>query len=235
MRTFKLAGVFATGSVGFGVASLLLYPGGTYLDRSARGYSFFHNFLSDAGMTVAFNGQPNPVGSACAMAASPLAVVALLCCAAGLIRVYSSSQSQRRMSLVAGALLLLSCIGWVGAVLSPPNRSALLHMRFGMLALGASAAAVLSLAVATVRDERLPRAVPLAWVAAGIMMPALLSARWWGPTVTTDGALMFYAIMQKVVIFGSVGILIFQSHAANGAVRSHGSPHAETTEDGIVV
>jgi hypothetical protein len=220
MRIFRIAGAMAIGSIGFGVASLLLYPGGTYLDRSARGYSFFHNLLSDAGMTVAFSGQPNPVGSMFATFASVLAAAAVIGCAAGLVGVYCSSRAQRRASRTAAALLVMSCVGWVGAVFSPPNRSPLLHMHFATLALGATAAATLSFAVATMRDRRFPRAVPLAWTAVTVMIPALLSARWWAPAVTTDGALMFHAIMQKLVIFGSVGILIYQSRVASRVARS---------------
>ncbi len=222
MRSFRIAAVFATASVGSGIVSLLLYPGGTYLDRSAHGYSFFHNLLSDAGMTVAFNGQPNPAGSAFAMATSTLAAVALVCCATGLIRVYSSSPAQKSCSLAAAALLLLSGIGFVGAVLSPPNQYPAVHMRFSTLALGAAAAASLSLAVATVRDTRFSRWVPLGWIAVAVMIPALLSSRWWAPAVTTGGALVFHAILQKFVIFASIGILICQSVAASRVART---PH----------
>jgi hypothetical protein len=45
------------------VASGLSYPGGTIHDASTRGYSFTHNFLSDLGTTVAFDGQRNTKGA----------------------------------------------------------------------------------------------------------------------------------------------------------------------------
>ena len=40
-------------------ASMLLYPGGTRLDRGAVGYSFTQNAFSELGRTVARNGEPN--------------------------------------------------------------------------------------------------------------------------------------------------------------------------------
>ncbi len=215
MRSFGIARLVAIGSVGTGVTSLLLYPGGTYLDPSARGYSFFHNLLSDAGMTVAFNGQPNAAGSAFAMATTVLAAVALGCCAGGLVGVYASSPSQRRPSIVAAALLLLSTAGFIGAVVSPPNRSPVLHMYFATFALGVGAAAALAFAGATLRDTRFPRAVPIAWLAVAVLIPMLVTERWWGPAVTTQQALMFHATSQKFVIFSAVAILAFQSRVAS--------------------
>ena len=47
------------------VLSLLLmwqYPGGTSLNARTVGYSPAQNFLSDLGMTVAYNGRANGLG-----------------------------------------------------------------------------------------------------------------------------------------------------------------------------
>src|SRR5574340_1170713 len=41
--------------------SMLLYPGGTKANPNTQGYSFFTNFLSDLGQSVALNGQSNIV------------------------------------------------------------------------------------------------------------------------------------------------------------------------------
>lgn len=42
-----------------GVA-MALYPGGTWLDRSAIGHDFFRNFFCDLAAPKALNGKPNP-------------------------------------------------------------------------------------------------------------------------------------------------------------------------------
>jgi hypothetical protein len=51
------------------IPAMLLYPGGTWWDRAAKGHSFWQNFLCDLEWTVALNGTPNPVGSRLAQAA----------------------------------------------------------------------------------------------------------------------------------------------------------------------
>ena len=46
-----------------GGVSMLLYPGGTVLDDSTRGYSLTRNFLSDLGSTVTYGGASNATGA----------------------------------------------------------------------------------------------------------------------------------------------------------------------------
>tara|TARA_B100000959_G_C14950903_1_gene611855 strand:+ start:751 stop:1431 length:681 start_codon:yes stop_codon:yes gene_type:complete len=41
------------------ILAMLKYPGGTLLDPSTSGYSFIHNFLSDLGRFVSWNGHYN--------------------------------------------------------------------------------------------------------------------------------------------------------------------------------
>ena len=57
------------------VTAMLLYPGGTPLDRAASGYSLTQNFLSDLGMTTSYGGGSNR-GGATLFVFSILALVA---------------------------------------------------------------------------------------------------------------------------------------------------------------
>jgi hypothetical protein len=42
------------------IAAMALYPGGTWMDRSARGHDWLRNFFCDLSAGVALNGAPNP-------------------------------------------------------------------------------------------------------------------------------------------------------------------------------
>ena len=46
-----------------GVVAMIRYPGGTGLEHDTPRYQLTQNFLSDLGMTVAYNGQPNRIGA----------------------------------------------------------------------------------------------------------------------------------------------------------------------------
>lgn len=46
--------------VGVDGVAMALYPGGTWMDRTAVGHDFWGNFLCDLGHAVALDGRPNP-------------------------------------------------------------------------------------------------------------------------------------------------------------------------------
>jgi hypothetical membrane protein len=55
--------------------AMLLYPGGTFVDPSTRGYSFFANFFSDLGATRTPSGATNTLSMI--LFASALAIVGI--------------------------------------------------------------------------------------------------------------------------------------------------------------
>jgi hypothetical protein len=116
------------------VASGLLYPGGTVLDESTRGYSLTHDFLSDLGSTVAFNDASNTAGALLFAVAVVVAVGVLAGSFVAAVRLLSASPPARpfaRLAAVAGALV---CVGFLGVALTPADRAFGLHRVSSMLA-----------------------------------------------------------------------------------------------------
>src|SRR4051812_29314274 len=89
-------------SVGLAVllafASMVRYPGGTALDPSSNGYSLQQNFLSDLGMTVAYDARPNRLGSLLFVLSLGILVLGLGGSLAGFLRVYSKEVRPRRFA-----------------------------------------------------------------------------------------------------------------------------------------
>src|SRR4051812_43701655 len=76
----RLSGALLVAWLSFGLligVSMALYPGGTWLDRSASGHRFFGNFFCDLTQRVSLSGVANPVGALCAQ-------VGMLCFAVAL-------------------------------------------------------------------------------------------------------------------------------------------------------
>ena len=65
------------GFIGLFAAAAVVYPGGNWLDRAARGQRFFANYFCDLTQPVSLSGVKNPVGSR-------LAQLAMLCFALAL-------------------------------------------------------------------------------------------------------------------------------------------------------
>jgi hypothetical protein len=83
--------------------AMLLYPGGTIRDPSTSGYSFFQNFLSDLGRTVAWGGQPNYRSAFLFVTSFVILALALAGSFVVFIRLFSSSRNARYSARTAGA------------------------------------------------------------------------------------------------------------------------------------
>lgn len=108
---FRLARwILAAWVVLTGIA-MRLYPGGTVRNPSASGYSFFQNFMSDLGCTVALGGHSNRLGAFLFVMSSGLMALALLGCFAALVRLsvliivvsYQNYQADRIAAEMGGA------------------------------------------------------------------------------------------------------------------------------------
>ena len=68
MKNWRSTGAII-GSIGctefvlFSTIAMFFYGGGTSWDKSAEGYTFWHNVLSDLGRTISYSGVPNTVSS----------------------------------------------------------------------------------------------------------------------------------------------------------------------------
>src|SRR4051794_35087896 len=104
-----------------GAASMLLYPGGTVRDDATRGYSFTHNFLSDLGSTVAFNGQRNVVGAVLFGVSVLIMVLVLAGSVVAAIRFLSAAPGARLFARLAAVAGVLVCAGFLGVALTPAD------------------------------------------------------------------------------------------------------------------
>lgn len=177
--------------------AMLLYPGGTLLNPSTRGYSVFLNSLSDLGSTVAWNGQANSRSARFYLAASLLLVFAGVACFVALIRMYSSSTITSRLGRMAAAAVLLAAVGLIGAVLSPQDRHSALHGRFTLMAVCSFPVATAILALVTALDGRFRRGAPIGWLVLTLVVITWVSVMPWRPT--TDLELAIPVTLQKVV------------------------------------
>lgn len=139
----KFAGITGLfGSVQFivlPIIAMFFYGGGTPWDPAAQGYTFWKNFLSDLGRTVAYNGVENTVSS-------PLFNFSLGLYGVTLVLLYSASF--RLFSTLLGYLItiagMISGIGMFIIALAPDNILPDLHMQgVWMWALALLAAVVL--------------------------------------------------------------------------------------------
>ena len=179
--------------------SVLLYPGGTVRDESTRVYSFSHNFLSDLGSTVAFNGQRNVVGAVLFGLSVLIMVLVLAGSIVVAVRLLSATPRARLFARLAAVASVLVCAGFLGVALTPADRAWHLHIAFSMLAFRSFPLTTALLAIATARDARFRPRATVGWVTLTIVLAGLIAMANLGPTADTEHGLVTQVITQKIM------------------------------------
>jgi hypothetical membrane protein len=180
-----------------GVASMLRYPGGTPLDATTRGYSLSRNFLSDLGMTVAYNQEPNRLGATFFVVSLLLLVVGLGTAVGVIARFLGTEAASRRAAVLAGVSALLACAAFTGVAVTPENRVMPLHVSFTTWAWRIVPAVPLFLGVACRTRTPLRQRAANSWFGTALLLAAYVALLTWGPSVATADGLPVQVIAQK--------------------------------------
>ncbi len=194
--------------------AMLLYPGGTGLDGSTHGYSLTRNFLSDLGMTVAWNGSPNTAGAALFVASIAATVAGFGAGALALGRLCWRSSAARRPAQAASIVAVMVCALFIGVALTPENRAMALHVRLTLLAFRLLPLAALLLLLTTLRSGLFPRRAAVAWGVLSAILAAYVVLLGWGPSVRTPEGLVVMVVAQKLVALAAAGAVVYQMRLA---------------------
>lgn len=219
-RLFTRARWSAALAATLGVVAMLLYPGGTALDRTSHHYSLTQNFLSDLGMMAAWDGAPNRVGAPLFVASLVALVVGLGGALVGFVQLYSTSRRSSVLARAALAVGLLVSAAFVGVALTPEDRMMGLHVKFTLFAFRAFPGVTLLLALASRVSGVAPPRVTLAWSILTAVLLAYVALLGWGPPLDTPSGLATYVIAQKVVSIAAIGIVVYQSVEAQRSLAA---------------
>jgi hypothetical protein len=122
MTVFKRTTLTVIIATGLAAGAIIRYPGGTPLDRAAAGYSFTANFLSDLGMTVAYDGESNRLGAALFVASLLTMVIGLGWSLAAIVHLLAHESASRRWASLGALVGLLACAAFAGVAVTPENR-----------------------------------------------------------------------------------------------------------------
>ena len=198
----------ATIAAALAILSMAQYPGGTPLDARTVGYAPAQNFLSDLGMTVAYNGQANALGAALFVASMLVMVVGCSAVLGQWVRLYAEMPESRGLARAAFATTVLAAAAFVGVAVTPENRAMPLHEAFTLLAFRAAPVAVALLAAASLRARCLPRAASNAWIALTIVLAGYLVLLAVGPSTDTGAGLRVMVLAQKLVTAMAGGLML---------------------------
>jgi hypothetical membrane protein len=193
------------------ITSGRLYPGGTVLDASTRGYSFTHNFLSDLGSTVAFNDGRNTVGALLFDVAIIVAVLVLAGTFIAVVRLLSTAPRGAAFARLAGVAGAVVCVGFLGVAFTPLDRAFRIHMVSSLIACYSFPVATTLLAVGTSRDGRFRARAMLGWAMLTVVLVSFIGMAHLGPSVATERGVMTQVITQKIMAVSVLVVLWLES------------------------
>lgn len=197
--------------------AMLLYPGGTAHDHATSGYRIRGNFLSDLGMSVAYDGRPNRLGAALFVASVALLVVAMGGALLGFVRLYSATDSGRRFAVLAAATGAVASFCFAGVALTPEDRAMPLHVAFTLAAFRTLSIVALLLTLAAAATPGVRRGAVHGWTALTTVLlgyAAMLQGGAWTATAEGFAALV---IAQKVVTIVLITVVIWECRLATGS------------------
>jgi len=229
-RPFAYARYAIAGFVLLTLASMSLYPGGTYRDRDSVGYLFFSNFLSDLGMPRSWGGHANPWGALLFVSGEVLLAIGLVAFFVGIVRLSSAVRPARIWGRLAGLVGIIVALALVAAGFTPANRVLSLHMEAALIAFRGAAVATAFLAVATAQDRRFPRRSMAVAMVIAVVLAGYAAVIEWGPRISNGDGLRFQVTAQKImVVVAMAGIAYLSSVAERLSQEPPSSPPIDET------
>ncbi len=203
--------------------SMLLYPGGTKADHNTQGYSFFTNFLSDLGQSVALNGQPNIPSMVLFCIAMALAGFVTVLFSLAFTQLFTLTSFTIRFSRLGALCGLIAGLCLVGVGIVPENLVSWLHNFFIYAALVIFVVAYLFFMLAVVRTKGLPKRVSWVYIALGVILIIYTIISIWviffGPAPGTPAWVVIQATGQKIIVYVAVLALLVESLLFPGVLR----------------
>jgi hypothetical protein len=193
------------------IGAIVRYPGGTALDPTTVGYSLRQNFLSDLGMTVAYDHRPNRLGAGLFVLSLLLLVIGLGHAVARIASRLADDPAALVWSRAAVLSALLACVAFAGVAVTPENRVMAVHVAFTLWAWRIMPVSAGLLAVASFRSPGLRPRMGSAWLIMALLLAVYAAFLAWGPSLTTTHGLVAQVIAQKVATVVTLATLLFIS------------------------
>ena len=211
------------------LGAMLRYPGGTPLDGGTEGYSMSRNFLSDLGMTVAYNRQPNRLGASLFVASLLLLIIGLGGSLAMIVRLHWADPASRRWAKAAAACGLLACAAFAGVAVTPENHVMSIHVSFTVWAWRLTPLVAGFMTLASLESPLFRPRVPLVWLALTMLLGSYAAFLAWGPSVLSVYGLPAQVIAQKVAtVLVTLGLFYIANEADR--VGAYGSSRLRANE-----
>jgi hypothetical protein len=185
--------------------AMLAYPGGAHQNKHSIGYSFFTNFFSDLGRTVAHNGAPNSISASLFFAALCCAGTALVAFFIGFSVFFGKNSTVSKGFAWLGSVFgVIAGLCFIGVAFTPANLAGAAHNGFVFSAFRTFLLAVFIYVFVILFDGGFPRWTASIFVIFTGLLIAYLVLLTSGPALTSKQGVLIQATGQKIIVYASI-------------------------------
>lgn len=187
---------------------MLVYAGGTSLEQSKPGYSFFQNFFSEIGLTVAHSGESNIIAFVFFSLAFFIVGIMLIPSFIAFPYFFKEKRTEKRLTIIGSAIGLLSSFCFSGITFAPADVHIAAHMWF--VRIGFSSGFIVSLLYSTAifLDKNYPKKYAYNFMVFAVFLGFYLIVMFLGPSTETIEGLTIQVTAQKIILY-TFAICIF--------------------------
>ena len=199
---------------------MFFYSGGNMQNPDATSYSFFYNFFSDLGLTIAY-GNPNTLAALLFFIAMMGSGVALMLFFLGFTQFFTESRSSFILSWVGTIFGVLAGISFIGVGFTPADLLLDAHIWFVFRAFQFFPLAAACYVVAIFLSPHVPRTFGYVFLTFALCLIGYLYLLTFGPSASTDQGLLIQVTGQKFIAYASVISVLIQAWNAYKLANVH--------------
>lgn len=187
------------------VLAMLFYRGGTGADPTIDGYSFFYNFFSDLGLTVAHSGETNTISAILFFVALNVAGLGLVAYFITVPAFFFDSLVGKILSVLGSLAGVVSGVSYMGVAFTPANLLLEAHILFVQWAFTAFFVSALIYTIAIFVTRRVPGWMGFVYIVFTVSLAAYLWLIFVGPeNITADQNLVIQVTGQKLIAYAGI-------------------------------
>lgn len=187
------------------ILAMLFYSGGHAGDDTVQGYTFFRNFFSDLGLTVAHSGDPNTISAILFFFALNVAGLGLLAYFITIPNFFFGSLVGKVLSVLGSLAGIISGVSYMGVAFTPADIYLDPHIIFVQWAFTAFFVSALIYTIAIFITRKLPYWMGFVYIGFTVCLAAYLWLIFVGPEgITGEQNLIIQVTGQKLIAYAGI-------------------------------
>ena len=209
LKNWKLFGfkLMIFGSIQFVVLTfiaMLFYPGGTHNNSNSKGYSFFQNFFSDLGLTIAFSGKANIVSYVLFTITLTILGVSIIFYFSAMPFFFKDKNFESYLSIIGSLIAIITGISLIGIAFTPYDIYFSVHVFFGRIMLISLFLASLIYSLIIFLNIEYPKKYALTFFTLSIIVGIYILVVRIRSDISTTEALVLQVTFQKILFYSWV-------------------------------